>query len=756
MIDLSNMDELKQACADVVENAPTDSRYVQWCNALPEFLAEVRAASLQTRASEEFQRRIWRDNPVASTGRGYISVDKAIADPEFRKWLAARSMYRLPEAPERRKVALDKLYSELKEKVCQYTNSTPRLMIYRVLAGIFPSDFTMLASIERTRRLHAVMFGNRGGAGPSCHANILQKLDEVRGSIPAEDDIDSIVDRMLLPWMLYERYVAPRNDEGKESTGESRDEERLVPFPAARRRKGLTTLTGGYQMLLNILDFCRDGTTREDLTSFVNTENPGLTERSIRTQINGIASELNCLKLDGNRIVLTEQGRALVESEDPGEMMDWLVTRILGVDHAMVILRDEKRCSTQELARRIQEVNPGWTTPRTPSVIISRLRQLGMLEIDDNHVLSLTDAGNKCAQRIHWQPEALEPLPAKTDDVVMSPVVPVPVSTQLPEFPDIKLEISKGGHFPVTVIRKLHYGLWANERRHFAVLTGLSGSGKTLLARSYGKAIGGESGGSSRHLSTIPVQPGWYDPSALLGYVNPLQGNSYIRTPFLEFLISASEALDRPFTVVLDEMNLSRPEQYLAPILSAMETGEVLTLHREGEVFDGVPAQIRYPSNLAIIGTVNMDETTHGISDKVLDRAFTIEFWDVDLDAYPRWGKRDLSGEQEDEVRLLLADLIVSLRPARLHFGWRVVDDVLDYTDFVMADEGAPSLAAVLDDVVYAKVLPKLRGDDSPRFREALEQSAEVLDRHHLKNSVRKVKELSSDLKSTGSARFWR
>ena len=93
-----------------------------------------------------------------------------------------------------------------------------------------------------------------------------------------------------------------------------------------------------------------------------------------------------------------------------------------------------------------------------------------------------------------------------------------------------------------------------------------------------------------------------------------------------------------------------------------------------------------------------------------------------------------------------------SLRPARLHFGWRVVDDVLDYTDRVMADGGATNLAAVLDDVVYAKVLPKLRGDDSPRFREALKKSAEVLNEHRLENCVRKVKELSDDLESTGSS----
>ena len=102
MADLKNIEELRRACSDVVENAPTDSGYVQWGNDLREFLAEVRAADLQTRASEEFQRRIWDDNPVSSTGQGYISVDAAIADPEFRNWLAEQSMGPLPDAPEHR------------------------------------------------------------------------------------------------------------------------------------------------------------------------------------------------------------------------------------------------------------------------------------------------------------------------------------------------------------------------------------------------------------------------------------------------------------------------------------------------------------------------------------------------------------------------------------------------------------------------------------------------------------------------------
>ncbi len=756
MVDLRNDEELKQACSDVVENAPTDSGYVQWGNDLREFLAEVRTADFQTRASEEFQRRIWDDNPVSSQGQGNIPVDAAIADPEFRNWLAERSMERLPDSPERRKAALDNLYDELEEKVCQYTNRTPRLKIYRVLAGFLPSDFTTVAYIDRMKRLHAAMFGDRGGSGPSCHSNILRRLDEVRGPAPAEDDIDGIVDRMRLPWMLDQHCVAPSDDERTVTPQVLPGEERLVPLPAARRRKGLTGISGGREALLNILEFCRDGVTREELVSHVKTVNPNLKESSIGTQINVIASEYKCLKSDGNRFVLTDRGHAFLESDDPEVLMDWLVTRILGVDHALVILRDETRCSWQELVRRIQAVNPGWTSTWGPQAIIRELRALDMLDLDDGNFFFLSDAGKEWAQRIHWQPEALEPPRTQSDDLIAVPVDPEPVSISTPAFTDICDDIAQRGHFPGRVIRKLHAGLWANERRHFAVLTGLSGSGKTLLARAYGKAIAGEDGGSDRHLCTVPVQPGWYDPSALLGYVNPLQGDSYVRTPFLEFLIAATDAPDRPFTVVLDEMNLSRPEQYLAPILSAMETGEALTLHREGELFDGVPTHIRYPSNLVIIGTVNMDETTHGISDKVLDRAFTIEFWDVDLEAYPRWGKRDLSGEQEDEVRLLLTDLMASLRPTRLHFGWRVVDDVLDYTNHVMADGGAINLATVLDDVVYAKVLPKLRGEDSPRFRDALKQSSEVLNRHRLENCVRKVKELSDDLDSTGSARFWR
>ena len=752
MTDLHNLEELKRACADAIKNAETRPEYKEWGQELLGFLRYVRDADEETRASTEFQRRIWEENPVASIGQGTISVEDAIQDGEFRKWLTGKSLKQLPQATEARGAALDQLFAEILNEVRRYTNRAPRLKIYRVLAGFFPSYFTTISDTKRLRGLHMAMFGNRKGAGPTRHLHILLRLREALGD--SGEDIVAIVDRMRLPWLLFKDYVAPSEEEPTESISEVPGNERLVPLPAARRRRGLTGVSGGFQALLNILEFCRDGAIREDLKSQLRTINPRLKESSIAPQINVLISEFNCLKWNRDQYALTDRGHALLESGDPAELMDWFITRILGIDHVFVMLRDEGPCTTAEIVPRIQQVNPGWTSNWAPNFMVNELRALRMLDRDENRILSLTDAGREWANRIDWKPEALvkNELTDPTDKEGEQEDFPV----VLPVFSEILREVSQDGHFSEPLVRRLNAGIWLNKRRHFAVLTGLSGSGKTLLARAYGKAIAGKADGRNSQLCTIPVQPGWYDPTALLGYVNPLQGESYLRTPFLDFLLAAADSPTHPFTVVLDEMNLSRPEQYLAPILSAMETGDPLDLHCEGEILEGIPAAIRYPSNLVIIGTVNMDETTHGISDKVLDRAFTIEFWDIDLTSYPRWGQRGLSEENETIARALLEDLMSSLKPARMHFGWRVVDDVLDYMNRVIADGGANDPVTTLDSVVYAKILPKLRGDDSSRFREALDRCAEVLEKHGLTDCHRKVLELKDDLEATGSARFWR
>ncbi len=203
-------------------------------------------------------------------------------------------------------------------------------------------------------------------------------------------------------------------------------------------------------------------------------------------------------------------------------------------------------------------------------------------------------------------------------------------------------------------------------------------------------------------------------------------------------------------------MNLSHPEQYLAPLLSAMETGAELSLHSKGDHFDGVPARVPYPGNLVIIGTVNMDETTLGLSDKVLDRAFVLEFWDIDIDEWPGWGKTELQPDEEQKIRAVLKDLASGLQPARLHFGWRTIKEVVGFMARWRGTQASLSQTQALDRVIYAKVIPKLRGEDAPRFRRALEECLRVLGEHGLELSRAKVAELDDDLKATGSARFWR
>jgi 5-methylcytosine-specific restriction protein B len=249
----------------------------------------------------------------------------------------------------------------------------------------------------------------------------------------------------------------------------------------------------------------------------------------------------------------------------------------------------------------------------------------------------------------------------------------------------------------------------------------------------------------------LPVQPGWYDQSGLLGHVSVLHDSVYRGTPFLTLLQRASENPSEVHVVILDEMNLSHPEQYMAQLLSGMELSGNIELHTLKEEDVGVPKRIAYPSNLVIIGTINMDETTHGLSDKVLDRAFTMEFARTPVGTHPAW--HDESGIptalRERSVEVLKA-LDEALAPCRLNFGHRTEADIRGY---LKARGGVDS---ALDEAVYAKVLPKLRGEDTKAFRTALVQVHGVCKAHALAKSAEKVAALQEDLNETGSARFWR
>lgn len=274
----------------------------------------------------------------------------------------------------------------------------------------------------------------------------------------------------------------------------------------------------------------------------------------------------------------------------------------------------------------------------------------------------------------------------------------------------------------------------------FVLLTGLSGSGKTKIAQSFVKWICED----DRQYKIIPVGADWTNREPLLGYPNGLNPKEYI-TPdsgSLSLIIEASkiENADKPYFLILDEMNLSHVERYFADFLSVMESDDKIDLY-SGTVrkdLDGIdiPNEIFWTKNLFIIGTVNIDETTYMFSPKVLDRANTIEFrvdelniksfFDlpskIDLSVLGSKGAKmaksflDISQENSIEKDEEYTDTFVKffneLKKVGAEFGYRTAVEMLLLIKKLNIVSNISKNESV-DIAVMQKLLPKLHGSRS-------------------------------------------
>lgn len=158
------------------------------------------------------------------------------------------------------------------------------------------------------------------------------------------------------------------------------------------------------------------------------------------------------------------------------------------------------------------------------------------------------------------------------------------------------------------------------------VFQGISGTGKTSLAKAFASVVGGS-------CTDIAVQAGWRDRADLLGHYNAFEKRYYEKDALQALYRAQTPAWsDRINVVLLDEMNLSRPEQYFADFLSALEKAPDQRLiplmesrppDAPGRLRDG--RTIWVPENVWFIGTANQDETTNELADKTHDRAFVME-----------------------------------------------------------------------------------------------------------------------------------
>ncbi|WP_328992531.1 hypothetical protein [Pseudomonas aeruginosa] len=757
MSDLKSDHGLRLACDQAMQQAHSQPWYKGWTLGVQSLIEKVREIGHTEFLSEQFQVELWNSEAVSSTGMGSVDISEVARSREIAEllWDLKETYPRAERAQQ--DVLIRDTWREVSRLVGLLAKRTPKLKMYRVFALLCPGAFTTIAHFRKLRELASVMGVSTQGVEHTLHRAVLDHLSVVLGESGEVQGLQAI-ERMTLPWLLYVEHVQSPQPEATETADVVSGEVRLKHLPPERRRRGMLGIGGGTATVLAMIEFAREGCTREDFIEHLQSINPQSKKSTLNTQFNALLAEWGVLHAEGNKLQLTPRGEAFLDSGDPDEVIDWMITHILGFDNLLHVLMQSPTPSSQAILT-LQKVNPGWTSDFAPNVLINWFRNLQLVELDAQKRLSLTERGKQWARRIHWTPGVLS--------VPSSPIestVEVGKSGEVaPEFGCLeRLPLSKiiegfdpTIQFPKELIGQLDAGLWSHPRRHFAVLTGLSGAGKTQLARGYARSLWKDTDNPQDGLLIVPVQPGWHDPASLFGYVNPLDNDTYIRTKALSFLLRASADPSRPYTLVLDEMNLSHPEQYLAPLLSAMETGDDIELHAQDADVNGVPCSIPYPANLILIGTVNMDETTHGLSDKVLDRASVIEFWDIDVDVFPGWENSSLQQERLQEVRHLMKVLMQALRPVRLHFGWRTLQDVIGYLQEAERG-GIIEFSRALDQAVYTKILPKLRGEDSPRLQKVFTETRDILRGAELNEASAKVAEMLDDLRHLGAARFWR
>lgn len=334
--------------------------------------------------------------------------------------------------------------------------------------------------------------------------------------------------------------------------------------------------------------------------------------------------------------------------------------------------------------------------------------------------------------------------------------------------------LSKGFTFDEETIQNFYLSL---KTKPFVILTGISGTGKTKIVQLFVESIYGRE--KDLYFDLVPVQPDWTAPRFMLGFFNPLT-ESYERKPLLDIMMNAKRDEKNSYFVCLDEMNLARVEYYFSAFLSAMESGEPIPLHDNDKlpVEKKIPKKMTIPSNLFFIGTVNIDETTHQFSHKVLDRANTIEFNDADLLAHFRndskkiteiivpeeFNKEFLKSKEEtgkwkvwkDEKGKQCTEQYINpiydiLRKSNLHFGYRVRDEILVYM-FWAWDLG--TRINFMDMQIMQKILPKIKG--GPRIKKTLDELKEFLIKKDMKKSANRVEEMIKQLDEEGYTSFWR
>ena len=336
---------------------------------------------------------------------------------------------------------------------------------------------------------------------------------------------------------------------------------------------------------------------------------------------------------------------------------------------------------------------------------------------------------------------------------------------------------AKGLSYPPRTLRAFHTAMKVNESTQMAVLAGISGTGKSQLPRQYAAGMG-------IGFLQVPVQPRWDSPQDLMGFYNYIEGK-FRPTDMARALWALDEqnnrdpVRDRMMMILLDEMNLARVEYYFSDFLSRLESRPAPDAVSDGNERKDAEIELEIPKmtnpprifpgyNLLFAGTMNEDESTQSLSDKVVDRANVLRFAapraiqatapegvapDVRALSRAQWQKwvrpvSDVEGERR--VRGGLETMVEIMRGMKRPIGHRLGRAIMAYVANYPEAEGARPIEDALADQVEMRLLPKLRGVDvetaAPQFAQLRNFAEQELGDDRLAEAIGELVQLSEEL----------
>jgi hypothetical protein len=322
-------------------------------------------------------------------------------------------------------------------------------------------------------------------------------------------------------------------------------------------------------------------------------------------------------------------------------------------------------------------------------------------------------------------------------------------------------------YYDSNTIRSFIAGL---SMSRFSILQGISGTGKTSLPKAFAEAIGGSFG-------IVEVQSGWKDRQDLIGYYNTFE-KKYYEGKFLKLLYKAGtpKYRNKPFFIILDEMNLSHPEHYFADMLSIMEETnpekQILTVSDKVKDIPKLMLELsegdiglKIPQNVWFIGTANHDETTLQFAPKTYDRANILEMpinieafkiQNIDVSKIKISNSNFLnflkSSEFNDNkiIEYLKGDFKVICNKLGIGWGNRLEKQIKLFIPVFKALDG--DIANGLDHIIASKILRSLKGryDIQEPILKEMKDELDI----NFKNEFNGVAKKSLEIVNTELSRF--